>query len=287
MSSLSMTSRESIEPTSAVIHPWKPAMDRVFAAVLLVPAAPVMLVVMGLVRLTSPGPMIYRQTRLGRGGRPFTMYKIRTMIHDCERLTGARWLTPGDCRVTPIGRFLRATHLDELPQLWNILRGEMSLVGPRPERPEIVPQLERVLPAYRERLRVRPGVTGLAQVQLAPDTDLESVRRKLDMRPLLRQSGQLLAGPANHYGDCARVPRHLGENEMQAPRHPPRRSRRDRRRRPVGRDEYPTRTMRPVGRGRCFDPAIRGIRSGLLIAKRILRQVGGRSPGDDGAVRPR
>ncbi len=179
MSLVSKTDRESIEPASVVNHPWKSTMDWFLAAFLMFPAAPVILAAMALVRLTSPGPAIYRQTRLGRGGRSFTIYKIRTMHHNSERLTGPRWSTPGDPRVTRLGRILRATHLDELPQLWNIFRGDMSLVGPRPERPEIVPQLERVLPAYRERLLVRPGVTGLAQVQLPPDTDVESVRRKL------------------------------------------------------------------------------------------------------------
>ena len=101
------------------------------------------------------------------------------MIYRCESLTGARWAVPGDPRITPVGRFLRRTHLDELPQLWNVLRGDMSLIGPRPERPEFVPQLEHAIPYYRERLTVRPGVTGLAQVQLPPDTDLDSVRVKL------------------------------------------------------------------------------------------------------------
>ena len=130
-------------------------------------------------KLTSPGPAFYTQTRVGQGGRPFTIYKLRTMIHNCESLTGPRWCMPGDPRVTPAGWLLRVTHLDELPQLLNVLRGEMSLVGPRPERPEFLPQLERALPAYRQRLVVRPGVTGLAQVKLPADTDLDSVRRKL------------------------------------------------------------------------------------------------------------
>jgi lipopolysaccharide/colanic/teichoic acid biosynthesis glycosyltransferase len=94
-------------------------------------------------------------------------------------LTGARWAARHDPRVTTVGRFLRKSKIDELPQLWNVLRGEMSLVGPRPERPEFVPQLERAIPRYRDRLLVRPGLTGLAQVQLPADTDLASVRRKL------------------------------------------------------------------------------------------------------------
>ncbi len=107
------------------------------------------------------------------------MYKIRSMVHNCESSTGAQWSLPGDSRVTLIGQFLRRTHLDELPQLWNVLRGDMSLVGPRPERPEFFPGLERAFPRYRGRLAVQPGLTGLAQVQLPPDTNLESVGRKL------------------------------------------------------------------------------------------------------------
>lgn len=157
---------------------WR-AVELFVAAALLILTAPLMLLAAVLVKLTSRGPVIYSQTRLGLHGEPFSLHKIRTMIHDCESLTGPRWCLPGDPRITPIGLFLRKTHLDELPQLWNVIRGEMSLVGPRPERPEFFPGLERALPHYRLRLLVRPGVSGLAQVQLPADTDMESVRRKL------------------------------------------------------------------------------------------------------------
>ena len=157
----------------------KTAMDFVMAAVLLILAAPVILISAALVRATSRGPAFYSQTRVGRDGRLFTIFKIRTMVHECESLSGPRWSIPGDPRITRIGHFLRATHLDELPQLVNVLRGDMSLIGPRPERPEFTSKLERALPAYPERLRVRPGVTGLAQVHLPGDTSLTSVRVKL------------------------------------------------------------------------------------------------------------
>ncbi len=162
-----------------VYDPLKAAGEWLFAAVLVVLAAPVVLLTALAVKLTSRGPVLYSQTRVGKNGKLFTLYKIRSMFHDCEKDSGARWSTPGDSRVTPIGAFLRKTHLDELPQLWNVLRGDMSLVGPRPERPEFTPALERAIPHYRDRLGVRPGVTGLAQVQLPADTDMASVRRKL------------------------------------------------------------------------------------------------------------
>jgi lipopolysaccharide/colanic/teichoic acid biosynthesis glycosyltransferase len=159
--------------------PVKRLLDILAVLVLAIPALIAIALSMLIVRLTSRGPAIYSQVRLGLHGRPFRIFKIRSMYHECERYSGARWSTPGDNRVTPVGRFLRRSHLDELPQLWNILIGDMSLIGPRPERPEFVPTLEAAIPHYRDRLRVRPGVTGLAQVQLPPDTDLHSVRRKL------------------------------------------------------------------------------------------------------------
>jgi lipopolysaccharide/colanic/teichoic acid biosynthesis glycosyltransferase len=151
----------------------------VLAALLLVITAPIVAIAALLVKLTSRGPAFYTQIRLGLNGKPYTIYKLRTMAHNCEKLSGPQWSSSGDARITAVGRLLRRSHLDELPQLWNVLRGDMSLIGPRPERPEFVPQLERALPHYRARLNVRPGVTGLAQVQLPPDTDLGSVRRKL------------------------------------------------------------------------------------------------------------
>src|SRR3954471_12705663 len=144
----------------------KRAVEFTAALALLALTAPLLLLAALLIKLTSRGPAFYTQTRVGLGGRPFTIYKLRTMIHKAESLTGPRWSLPGDPRVTRFGQFLRLTHLDELPQLWNVLRGDMSLIGPRPERPEFVPELEQALPGYRKRLAVRPGVTGLAQVQL-------------------------------------------------------------------------------------------------------------------------
>jgi lipopolysaccharide/colanic/teichoic acid biosynthesis glycosyltransferase len=142
-------------------------------------AAPLAALAMLVVKLTSRGPAIYSQTRIGLDGREFTIYKIRTMIHDCESLTGPRWCVPGDSRVTPIGRILRKLHIDELPQLVNVFRGDMSLVGPRPERPEFVEMLSREIDAYPERHCVLPGITGLAQLHLPPDVDVADVERKL------------------------------------------------------------------------------------------------------------
>ena len=157
----------------------KRTLDVVVVLALALVCSPLLAALALAVKLTSSGPVIYRQVRLGRGRRPFLIWKIRTMYDDCERLSGPRWSTEDDPRVTPVGRFLRRTHLDELPQLWNILNGDMSLVGPRPERPEFVVDLERELPRYGDRLTMPPGLTGLAQVNLPPDTDQESVRRKL------------------------------------------------------------------------------------------------------------
>jgi lipopolysaccharide/colanic/teichoic acid biosynthesis glycosyltransferase len=149
------------------------------ALVLGVLTFPLVLLLAGLAKASSPGPAFYRQVRLGRYGRPFWMCKIRTMAHNCEAKTGAVWASTDDPRVTRIGRFLRETHLDELPQLWHVVRGHMSLIGPRPERPEMAARIERRFPQFCLRLQVRPGITGLAQVQLPADTELEGVGDKL------------------------------------------------------------------------------------------------------------
>lgn len=158
----------------------KQLLDWALTLMLLIPALPLVAVMMLLVRVTSSGPGLFSQVRVGLNGELFKIYKIRTMRVDAESKCGAVWATNNDSRVTPLGRILRKSHLDELPQLINVLRGDMSLVGPRPERPEFVDVLVRRIPRYCDRLLVRPGITGLAQVILPPDCDLNSVRRKLE-----------------------------------------------------------------------------------------------------------
>src|SRR5262249_45817197 len=157
--------------------PIKAVAEWAAAAALLLITAPLILVSALLVRLTSRGPAFYSQVRVGKDGRLFTIHKLRTMTHECEKTSGPCWSTGRDPRVTRLGRVLRRTHVDELPQLWNVLRGDMALIGPRPERPEIIPHLEINIPHYCDRLLVRPGISGLAQLQLPPDTDLASVKR--------------------------------------------------------------------------------------------------------------
>ena len=153
--------------------------DFPIALLLTIIALPIIFVAWVLVRLTSRGPGFYRQIRLGLDGKPFTIYKIRSMRVNAETATGAVWAARKDKRITFVGNILRQMHIDELPQLYNVLRGEMDLVGPRPERPEFVAELEKRIDGYAYRLYVRPGLTGLAQLNQDSDIDLNDVRRKL------------------------------------------------------------------------------------------------------------
>jgi len=159
----------------------KKLLIRGFGLLLLLLFLPVILLIMIVVRLGSPGSAIYRQRRMGLGCRAFTLYKIRTMCQDAENTSGPVWCQQSDSRITGVGRLLRILHLDELPQLINVVRGEMDLVGPRPERPEFIDGLVEKVPGYAERMNVLPGVTGLSQINLPPDETVECVRRKLEL----------------------------------------------------------------------------------------------------------
>jgi lipopolysaccharide/colanic/teichoic acid biosynthesis glycosyltransferase len=181
------------------------ALNVVIASLALAAVSPVLAVVALLVRVTSKGPILYTQTRVGvdrrfrqnstydrraydHGGKPFRIYKFRSMRVDAER-HGPVWASPDDGRVTPIGALLRKSRLDELPQLYNVLRGDMNIVGPRPERPKIVAEMRETIPEYQMRQRVKPGITGWAQVNQAYDISVDDVRRKVqyDLEYLRRQ----------------------------------------------------------------------------------------------------
>lgn len=179
---------------------WGQLFERFAAVLLLVLVSPVLLVAAAAVKLSCPrAPVFYRQLRVGlerRGesrhsfagedrrstpgrGRPFMIWKFRTMIPDAELKTGPVWAAEDDPRITPLGKFLRKTRIDEIPQLFNVIAGEMSLIGPRPERPFFVEQLSQTIPEYPQRLRVAPGITGLAQVHRAYDVDETDVKKKV------------------------------------------------------------------------------------------------------------
>ncbi|HRZ40558.1 MAG TPA: exopolysaccharide biosynthesis polyprenyl glycosylphosphotransferase [Candidatus Omnitrophota bacterium] len=160
-------------------HVTKRILDIAAGVLGLVVLSPLFLLTAVLIKLTSKGPIFYTQVRVGKDGVPFKMYKFRTMRTDAEMGTGAVWAKENDDRIIPVGRFLRKAHIDEIPQFLNILKGDMSLIGPRPERPEFVKKLSLQIPDYEKRLRVKPGLTGLAQVWHRYDETLADVRKKV------------------------------------------------------------------------------------------------------------
>ena len=154
------------------------ALDVIGSLLLLAFALPLLLLIAFLIKVDSTGPVLYRQSRVGLHGRIFTMLKFRSMRVDAE-VAGPCWATDRDPRMTRIGAFIRATRLDEVPQLLNVLRGQMSLVGPRPERPHFVQQLAAIIPRYNERTHVLPGITGWAQINYPYGASVEDARAKL------------------------------------------------------------------------------------------------------------
>lgn len=184
----------------AMFFTAKRLIDIAGACVGLIALSPIMLLAAAWIRTVDRGPAIYKQWRVGRNGWLFLIYKFRTMRIDAEEPGTARWAINCDDRLIPGGAFLRKCHIDELPQLWNILRGEMSLVGPRPERPEMFDQLSRAMPRFEDRLLAKPGLTGLAQVCNGYTNDTDGARRKLALdlhylrsRSLLNEAALLLA----------------------------------------------------------------------------------------------
>ncbi len=183
--------------------------ERMIGWMLLIPTYPLILLLSGIVRLHSKGPGFYRQVRVGYRGQEYEIIKLRTMRVDAEADGKAKWCTKGDPRITRLGKWLRKLHLDELPQLINVARGEMTLVGPRPERPCFVDDLKLQIPGYERRLSVMPGITGLSQINLPPDETIDDVRRKqyldllyidqanflLDLRMVLATSVRLVGVP--------------------------------------------------------------------------------------------
>lgn len=167
------------EPMPAWEKSTKRLLDIFVSLLVLLAGLPLWILIGVAIRIGSPGPAIYRQQRVGRNGRIFTMHKFRTMHRDAEAETGPVWAVEDDPRYTPIGRWLRRARLDEVPQFWNVLKGDMSLVGPRPERPYFVSRLTDEIPLYSRRHRVKPGITGWAQVKWKYDTTLDDVQQKV------------------------------------------------------------------------------------------------------------
>ncbi|SMP44201.1 Sugar transferase involved in LPS biosynthesis (colanic, teichoic acid) [Neorhodopirellula lusitana] len=177
----SVVSREPVTAKPSAYFQAKPLIEFIGTAILMIVAIPIMAVVAGFILVLQGRPVFYRQTRVGKHGILFRIWKFRSMRNHAEQQTGAVWSGDNDPRVTAIGKWLRCSHIDELPQLLNILAGDMSLIGPRPERPEFVCELSRELPAYMERLRVRPGITGLAQLGLGYDHSISDVEHKIEL----------------------------------------------------------------------------------------------------------
>jgi exopolysaccharide biosynthesis polyprenyl glycosylphosphotransferase len=171
-----------IEISSQLMKPWeesvKRALDILVSSLVLIGGLPIWILIAMMVKLESSGSVLYKQERVGRGGGHFRLVKFRSMRQDAERL-GPQWSGKQDPRVTRVGKVLRKLHLDEVPQMFNVLKGEMSLVGPRPERPVFVEQLSKEIPMYPRRLKVRPGVTGWAQVKHKYDESIDDVKRKV------------------------------------------------------------------------------------------------------------
>ena len=158
---------------------FKRLFDFAVAIVALVVLSPLFLIIAFIVRVDSSGPIFFKQERLGEKGKIFKMWKFRTMRNKAELETGPVWAQEDDPRMTRLGRFLRKSHLDELPQLFNVLRGNMSLIGPRPERPELLVKISKHIPDFCKRLDVKPGITGLAQVRYSYGASIKDAARKL------------------------------------------------------------------------------------------------------------
>jgi exopolysaccharide biosynthesis polyprenyl glycosylphosphotransferase len=160
-------------PTTGPHYYTRRVLDILFSLALMLLLLPAFLIAAVAIKLTSPGPVIYRQKRVGVEGKPFVVYKLRTMVENAEAKTGAVLASADDARVTPMGRWLRQFRLDELPQLVNILKGDMTFVGPRPERPEFVEAFSEGIPGYHGRFKMKPGITGLAQIHVEYHTSPE------------------------------------------------------------------------------------------------------------------
>lgn len=172
-----------VKARNTVLTSWryfvKRTIDILISLIGLILTAPLMLGIAIAIKLDSEGPVVYSQVRVGKKGKIFPMYKFRSMRVDAETKTGPVWAAKKDSRITKVGNFLRTSHLDELPQFFNVLSGEMSLVGPRPERPHFVQEFRKIIPHYDRRLCAKPGITGLAQIKRSYDESIADVKKKL------------------------------------------------------------------------------------------------------------